>query len=148
MSVQWSERYETFYVREWRQSWKSLEYNNCAGSLTLQFKMSSPSAGKRRMDTDVIKLYPLLPSISSAEQGQDGVWSAVLCFDIAKYFEKLIIVVLIFLSTDYFATFVKINPFNIFFCLKRMLVYLYELYRIYKLNIGCVCHSFVETCYF
>lgn len=75
------------------------------------------------MDTDVIKLYPLLPSISSAEQGQDGVWSAVLCFDTAKYFEKLIIVVLIFLSTDYLATLVKINPFNTVFYLKRMLVY-------------------------
>lgn len=80
------------------------------------------------MDTDVIKLYPLLPSISSAEQGQDGVWSAVLCFDIAKYLEKLIIVVLIFLSTDYFVT---INLLIIVFCLRRLLVYLCEIYHSY-----------------
>lgn len=70
------------------------------------------------MDTDVIKLYPLLPSIRSAEQGQDGVWSAVLCFDIAKYLdlEKLIIVALIILSTDYFATFVSQNK-SLDYCL-------------------------------
>lgn len=46
--------------------------------------MSSPSAGKRRMDTDVIKLYPLLLPVNSAEQVKMEDRSAVLCFDLTN----------------------------------------------------------------